>query len=263
MSRIVEYKSAVREIQNYAAFSIVAGLAAVAMGFQGGDRWINGALAVGGALVVADAIWVMHSPISQGVRPLGVALFIIGLFTLGAAGPASSNIPYLGAIFCFAGGYHVLVDYRRLTTKGDLANALSDNPTAEDIAADKFFALVDDVCMTTMATDPQHVQFKTADLFSRLKWDGRFRDADVVLHYGSGSKLNTQYTRPGAFLVPKDDFEIIVGHKHLFSPLHNAKFRFGRAHVPGPLWRHLRGTIEQDSLDRYQAWKASSPVAKV
>lgn len=116
MSPATEYNAAVSRIQSYSYLGILAGLGAVVVGFQG-NSWLDGALAVGGGVLILDCVWVIQSPLSHGVRPLGAALFVVGLYCF--VRPGMTMRALWGTSACIAGAWHVFVDYRRLT-KGSI-----------------------------------------------------------------------------------------------------------------------------------------------
>lgn len=249
MSRAKEYKAAISQIQSYSYLGILAGLAAVVLGFQG-NSWLNGALAVGGGVLILDCVWVIRSPLSAGVRPLGAALFVVGLYFL--ARPNMSIGTLWGTMACMAGAWHVLVDYRRLT-RGDLAGALTTPPTPQQLAADQLDDVVDNVRSSTMASDPNRVEFSTADFFSWSTWQGRLRKKDAILSFKrdiDGMLYRTVTASPRFEVVPKANLEITPGRKRLFRASFKAKFYLGD--------RQLKGVITKESLDRYTRWKTSS-----
>jgi hypothetical protein len=249
MTRIKDYNAAVMRIRSGSITGLVFGLIAVWMGFQG-DDWLSGAMAVGGAVVAADSVWVMRSPVSAGAGPLGAALIVAGLYFL--ARPEFSTGSMYAAFATIAGGLHVFADYRRLNT-GDLAGALTTPPTPAQEAADRWDAEIEDLRSSTMASDPAHVQFKTAGLFGRFDWDGRLRLTDALFASTNRSHGDPMFAeREASVVVPKGDVTIKAGHRHLFfGSSRNASFHIGD--------RHMHGTIRPDALERYTRWKQSPP----
>jgi hypothetical protein len=232
-------------IRRGAWVGIAAGLGAVAYA-TAAERVIV-PFAIGGVLLAADGIWVLRAPVSAGVVPLTIALVLIG-WSLWSGLVPGVGFWQAGAVIGI--GCQVVSSYWRVT-KGDLADAPALPPGAEEVKEEQLEDLVEDIRTSTMAGDPDHVEFTTADLFHRLVWDGRFRQADVVLCSNDGTRpFGTGFASAAtSVIVARADFEIVVKRRVLLGRSLKARFHIGD--------RALNGTISGEALDRYSRWKQS------
>ena len=242
LRQVARYRALAKLLRLGGIWSIIFGAIALVVGTDGmQENPINIVLALIGVFMLVEGLWVVRAPTPRGLIAEGLVLLAVGSWnifitilnaTLGAE--PSGPWPVLG-VFQIIWGIQYAVRYH------SYADLPPERPSKESLKT------IDElVRMITKAkpTDAEDIiELETASLIARQNWKAKLMD-------DAGFFVDTRGR--DVFVARKENLELMAGGK-----------TFGQKKVKVSLRiddRRMRGTIKQELLDRYEAWKSPKPV---
>ncbi len=220
--------------------SIIFGAIAVYLGVTGlEEHWLNGSLVVLGAFLFIEGVWLVAAPRPGGLILDGFALLAVGCWNIfitvmaGAlGGEAEGRFVGLGVVQ-IVWGIQSLVRYRRLMSK-----AIA-KPSEEILK--KVDELVGAVTSADIKKDKDVIQFQTKGFTREEAWKARLAGEVGIFVAIIGDE---------ALFVRRGEANIASKGKVLLGKSLKASFQIGG--------RKFKGTIPPESMQRFEAWKASA-----
>jgi len=257
LQRAANYKALRKKLRFRGIGSIVWGVLAIVLGVSAMDADpVNAVLAVIGAFLTIEGIWLVAAPAPAGMIADGIGLVAVGIWNLAitfmSGSSSSDSMPFFG----FLGVMQIVWGCQSFGKYSLLSKLSHAKPSADTLQ--RFDQLVNYLKQANMMSDAALIEFTGNEKANNpLIWKGLLRESSAVFVAQIGRKLSldSQDADRNFIFAAKQDVSFRNNGQAPIGNTLKVKFSIKDRMFSGTGARAFAGTMSPEAFQRYETWK--------